>query len=335
MPAITPQWILDEMVRDYLGGMSANAVADKYGRSCAPLYRELRRCGVKTLQKTPQVILDEMVADYVGGMSAKDAAAKHGKDTGTCLNEMKRRGIKVRKHAHAVNSGRKKTPRHILDVLVQSYMNGSALKKACEPFGVDASVCRQELIRRGIPRRRDSSTPSIPAEQEETLKSLYRDGKTVKEIAEITGHSLNPCYRVLREVEKVRRESCSIRISAARQGVSVEDWKGYSLDTWKLFACKSEYKAWRKLVFKRDGYTCADCGKRGSYIQAHHIFRKSLFPHLALVVENGVTLCKECHLKIRHCEEKHAARYLAKIGSTIAPIVFYESRADAEKDTSN
>lgn len=58
-----------------------------------------------------------------------------------------------------------------------------------------------------------------------------------------------------------------------------------------------EYKLWRKTVFERDNYTCRDCKRRGGELQAHHIKPQSVFPELRFEINNGVTLCRHCHMK--------------------------------------
>lgn len=52
---------------------------------------------------------------------------------------------------------------------------------------------------------------------------------------------------------------------------------------------------WRSNVFLRDNWTCQICGIRGRYLEAHHLKSWAKFPELRYELENGVTLCKECH----------------------------------------
>lgn len=60
----------------------------------------------------------------------------------------------------------------------------------------------------------------------------------------------------------------------------------------------TEYKEWRLQVFGRDDFTCRRCGVRGVYLEAHHVKGFAEFPKLRFDVDNGLTLCKECHIII-------------------------------------
>ena len=61
------------------------------------------------------------------------------------------------------------------------------------------------------------------------------------------------------------------------------------------FRSDLENKKWIKLILKRDNYTCQRCGKIGGNLEAHHIENWANRPELRYEIDNGVTLCKECH----------------------------------------
>ena len=58
---------------------------------------------------------------------------------------------------------------------------------------------------------------------------------------------------------------------------------------------QSEYKKWRVFVYERDDYTCQCCGKRGDKLNAHHIHSFAFNEELRYDINNGITLCEECH----------------------------------------
>ena len=92
-----------------------------------------------------------------------------------------------------------------------------------------------------------------------------------------------------------------IKSQIDRQGKS-GGTKGADSDENRLIRNSSSMKQWRKAVFERDEYKCRMCGKKGGKLNAHHIKPFSLYPDLRFDVNNGITLCRQCHIELHKSE---------------------------------
>ena len=63
-----------------------------------------------------------------------------------------------------------------------------------------------------------------------------------------------------------------------------------------------EYKVWKESVKLRDGRACRRCGFENN-LHVHHIKPFDLYPEFALVIDNGLTLCGNCHSLVKGKEE--------------------------------
>ena len=131
----------------------------------------------------------------------------------------------------------------------------------------------------------------------------------------------NPESRaILEEGIKVRSQSPEWRSAPHFQsGKAHPRYKGSKRDR-TIETSRYPYVQWRTSVFKRDNYTCQRCGSHGKKLNAHHIKSWSDHPELRYDIENGVTVCKNCHGKIHgltfkprskiceYCEQKFSPK---------------------------
>ena len=90
------------------------------------------------------------------------------------------------------------------------------------------------------------------------------------------------------------------------RGENNPNWRGELATTPRneLIRASIEYRLWREAVFARDNWMCQECGARSGngiriYLQAHHIKSFAKHPELRFAIDNGVTLCIECHKAMR------------------------------------
>lgn len=106
------------------------------------------------------------------------------------------------------------------------------------------------------------------------------------------------CGKEFETYEKTKKycsNKCKNLAARERKGELSHFWQGGKTKESDLLRASAKYKEWRLSVFKRDNFTCQKCGERKRNIEAHHIKERCRYPELIFDVDNGVTLCHECH----------------------------------------
>jgi len=81
-------------------------------------------------------------------------------------------------------------------------------------------------------------------------------------------------------------------------GENNPNWKGGLMTENKKQRQSHQYISWRKNVFERDKYKCQKCGCIGGNLHAHHIKPFAKYIELRFDLDNGLTLCFDCHKKV-------------------------------------
>lgn len=108
----------------------------------------------------------------------------------------------------------------------------------------------------------------------------------------------NPYFGKKHSEEVRKKMSLAQRNRKDNSGENHHAWKGGITPVNEKIRKSFEYKLWRKAVFERDNYQCIWGGKEhGSKLNADHIKPFSQYPELRFAIDNGRTLCEDCHRK--------------------------------------
>ena len=112
-------------------------------------------------------------------------------------------------------------------------------------------------------------------------------------------------------------------IGLAHRGLKCNFWKGGITKLYDLIRTSFKYRQWRSDIFTHNNFTCQKCGdNKGGNLEAHHIksFALILKEYQIKTLEqaeqceelwninNGQTLCIECHKKTKNYAGKGLKR---------------------------
>jgi len=59
---------------------------------------------------------------------------------------------------------------------------------------------------------------------------------------------------------------------------------------------KDKLRKWSLAIREIDDYRCVACNCKSKVLHAHHVISKNYRPQFAYDLDNGITLCKACHM---------------------------------------
>ena len=91
-----------------------------------------------------------------------------------------------------------------------------------------------------------------------------------------------------------------MKLSKQRRGKRGVNWQGGLTPITESARHTIEFKLWREAIFARDNWTCQGCGQKGRKLHPHHIKSFAKYPELRFNIENGITLCEDCHKRTKN-----------------------------------
>ena len=113
------------------------------------------------------------------------------------------------------------------------------------------------------------------------------------------------CLKIEKIIERNKREY-SIK-TREKMSKNHADFRGVKSGKWNFDLTEIErelskdrskllgYLSWRSAVYAKDNYICQKC-KNNNILNAHHLNNYKNYPEQRIDINNGITLCKVCHI---------------------------------------
>lgn len=124
----------------------------------------------------------------------------------------------------------------------------------------------------------------------------YPSVRYAKKTLSVRGLTMCNAHKCTKEVRLKMSKVSKLRPKFNMRGDKHWNWKGGIKPLNETIRHSIEYKLWRTAVFERDNYQCIWGGKEhGSKLCADHIKQFAFYPELRFAIDNGRTLCVDCH----------------------------------------
>jgi len=165
-----------------------------------------------------------------------------------------------------------------IEEAIKDYESGMSLSEIGKKYGFSADVIQAKIIKTGYKTRTIGEATTLK------MKKYYSNIENRK------------------------------KVSARLQGIPIEKWKKFLRPENEKLWKNPEYRKWRRDVLIRDQYVCQMCNKHEKEMHAHHILTKAKYPLLIFDTNNGISICRNCHLtKLNNHEHEYEQFFLDKL----------------------
>lgn len=287
-----------------------------------------------------KIIIDTIIDYYVNKrLNSTEISNILGIKNTAILHQLKKNGI-PRRDSNKYRMEKIYT-KELIDVIVDYYVNKQLNStEISNILGIKKAAILHQLNKNGIPRR-DTNKQRIGKKRKPFTKehcermSISKKGKFtlaqargMRERRDFHGEN-NPFYGKKHTTDSLAKiKNTKIMQGTWQQyGDKNPNWNGGLVPERDIFRRRIEFKEWRRKVFERDHFTCQNCGVAGCRkhkLNAHHIRPAAKYLELRLEINNGITLCEDCHNEV----EKAIRSGLQYRGALIANLVRLSKNED-------
>jgi transposase len=130
-----------------------------------------------------------------------------------------------------------------------------------------------------------------------------------------------------KKISKEHKDKIRLKLLGLRVGHNHPMWRGGTSIMRNRLRQSYVYKNWRNVIYERDNYTCQLCFSSKKYLNCHHIetfssivdryklesYDDYLNCLLLWDIDNGITLCKNCHESIKNKEIEYEQKFKNRI----------------------
>ncbi|WP_025912064.1 HNH endonuclease [Priestia flexa] len=178
----------------------------------------------------------------------------------------------------------------------------SNLKKYRNEYAIASSVVR-EKINKTFKEKYNVENPFQIQEVKEAIKETCLDKYGVTSFTQTLEYKTKAEETSMKKYGTKHPTKSQIvrdKLKGRTKGEKHYNWKGGISKKNTVLRQSSEYKNWRLGVYQRDNYTCKCCNVNSNKLQAHHIENFSSNEGKRFDLENGITLCEDCHKKFHN-----------------------------------
>lgn len=209
------------------------------------------------------------------------------------------------------------------EVLLQ-YEKGKSQMALEQEFKVSRETIRKWLKQAGL----NEHWYKAKYVDKDIVIKMYQNGLSVLKIAKELQLGRRPIESILMQNNILKRDNSTalIRIYGGKKNPNYKGGNARDLLKKVIPKLNQVISVWTKIILSLDNFKCQICKQDYDLLDAHHIipirkiYRDNLDLKLLVDINNGISLCRPCHLSFHMHEEKFEQQFKKLIKNRVNSV---------------